>query len=94
MNHYHIWDNRVLPSFVDSKATLVARALFHHPETACNEQALQSIICVPAHGQALTLPTGEDALDQQFVVKGLAYHGGGIAVQRVELSADGGKTWK
>jgi hypothetical protein len=40
------------------------------------------------------LPAGKDALEKKFTAKGFAYHGGGNEIQRVELSADSGKTWK
>jgi nitrate reductase (NAD(P)H) len=109
VNHYHIWydlanlscslltlrrDNRVLPAWITSKDTLAAKALFHHPDTACNEQQLQSITCIPSHGEQITIPAGEDALEKTYRVAGFAYHGGGHIVQRVELSIDGGKEWK
>ncbi len=46
-SHYHIWDNRVLPSFITEKDGDFARTMFHHPSTACNEQNLNSIIARP-----------------------------------------------
>lgn len=90
-NYYHVWDNRLIPSQVTNKNTLLARALFHHPDTGCNEQVLQSVICVPAHDERIILPKEDQAM---YTVRGFAYHGAGLAVQRVEISLDGGQTWK
>ncbi|KZV93843.1 molybdopterin binding oxidoreductase [Exidia glandulosa HHB12029] len=91
-NHYHIWDNRLLPPQVTDKKTLLARALFHHPDTECNEQALQSVICVPGHGEQILLP--KEADNSTYTIRGYAYNGGGTPVNRVEISLDGGATWK
>lgn len=33
-----IWDNRVVPSFIDSREHPYANAFFHHESTACWEQ--------------------------------------------------------
>ncbi|EIN07313.1 hypothetical protein PUNSTDRAFT_121467 [Punctularia strigosozonata HHB-11173 SS5] len=93
-NHYHIWDNRVLPPFITSKDTLEAKALFHHPDTACNQQQIQSVICFPAHGEQIVPPTGKGAMNRTYRIKGFAYNGSGDIVQRIELSLDGGKSWK
>ena len=91
-NYYHIWDNRFLPSFLDTKQSPLARALFHHPSTAIFEQTLQSVIVYPAHNETFSLPPagGEATYD----LRGFAYNGGGRMVDRVELSLDGGATWR
>ena len=81
----------MVPSFIMDKATLAAKALFHSPDTACNEQALQSVICPPAHGQMVDL-TGGSQLDDSFRVEGFAYSGGGSKVQKVEISLNQGET--
>lgn len=54
-SHYHIWDNRVLPSFVTEKDGEFAEAMFRHPDTACNEQNLNSVIVRPAQGEKIKL---------------------------------------
>lgn len=87
-----IWDNRVVPSFIKDKNSVSARALFHNPDTACNEQALQSIICRPEHGKIIDL-TNRAQFDTSFRVEGFAYSGGGMKVEKVELSINKGKTW-
>lgn len=90
-SYYHIWDNRVLPPFITEKDGEFARAMFHHPSTACNEQNLNSVIVRPGQGEVFDLV---DLLKKDtYRVEGYAYDGGGHEVQRVELSIDGGQTW-
>lgn len=89
-SHYHIWDNRVLPSFVTNNTGKVAEIMFHHPNTACNEQTLNSIIAKPAHGEEIPLPF---EASQKYRVQGFAYNGGGNIIDRVELSLDEGRSW-
>lgn len=90
-SHYHIWDNRVLPSFVTENDGPFAEALFKHPDTACNEQNLNSVIVKPSHGQKI--PVSQAKKGTSFRIEGYAYDGGGHQVQRVEVSLDDGKTW-
>ncbi|OAA55621.1 Oxidoreductase, molybdopterin-binding domain protein [Cordyceps fumosorosea ARSEF 2679] len=90
-SHYHIWDNRVLPSFVTEMDGPFAETLFRHPDTACNEQNLNSIIVKPAHGETISL--AKISKGQNYRLEGIAYDGGGHEVQRVEVSLDDGKTW-
>lgn len=87
-NWYHIWENRVIPSFVTEQDSLLAKVFYHHPSTACYEQILNSAICRPAHGEQV-------ALDQRkYKIQGYAYAGAGAEITRVEVSLDEGKTWK
>lgn len=90
-SHYHIWDNRVLPAFVTEKDGPFAETLFRHPDTACNEQNLNSIIVKPAQGEMI--PLSDARKGKSFRIAGLAYDGGGHEVQRVEVSLDHGETW-
>lgn len=90
-SHYHIWDNRVLPSFVTEKDGPFAETLFKHPDTACNEQNLNSVIVKPAHGE--TIPLTKAKKGNSYRIEGFAYDGGGHQVQRVEVSLDNGNTW-
>lgn len=90
-SHYHIWDNRVLPAFVTEMDGPFAKALFKHPDTACNEQNLNSIIVKPGHKETLAL--SDVRKGKHYRITGLAYDGGGHEVQRVEVSLDGGGTW-
>ncbi|KAF2164012.1 hypothetical protein M409DRAFT_25783 [Zasmidium cellare ATCC 36951] len=90
-SHYHIWDNRVLPSFITEKDGEFANTMFAHPDTACNEQNLNSVIVKPAQGEKISLSKAKRG--QTYRVEGYAYDGGGHEVQRVEVSLDGGETW-
>ncbi|KOS23414.1 Nitrate reductase 1 [Escovopsis weberi] len=90
-SYYHIWDNRVLPSFVTEKDGPFSQALFHHPDTACYEQNLNSVIVKPAHGEEIFL--SDIHKGETYRIEGFAYDGGGHEVQRVEVSLDGGDTW-
>ncbi|KAH9920934.1 uncharacterized protein B0H18DRAFT_1190512 [Fomitopsis serialis] len=91
-SYYHIWDNRVVPTFIDSKEHPLATAFFHHEDTACYEQCLQSAIFKPAHDERIPL-SDKDALLGTYTVEGYAFSSGD-RIERVELSLDGGKTWK
>lgn len=90
-SHYHIWDNRVLPSFVTEKDGEFARTMFNHPSTICNEQNLQSVIVHPGQGEKVEIV--EVLRHDTYRVEGYAYEGGGHEVQRVELSIDDGHNW-
>jgi nitrate reductase (NAD(P)H) len=90
-SHYHIWDNRVLPSFVTEKDGAFAETLFRHPDTACNEQNLNSVIVKPAQGEKAPLSSAKKGAT--YRIEGYAYDGGGHEVQRVEVSLDDGETW-
>lgn len=90
-SYYHIWDNRVLPSFVTEKDGVFAETLFRHPDTACNEQNLNSVIVKPAQGERIALASAKKG--ETYRIEGYAYDGGGHEVQRVEVSLDDGETW-
>ena len=90
-SHYHIWDNRVLPSFITEKDGEFATTMFRHPDTACNEQNLNSVIAKPAQGEKVPITDAQHG--KTYRIEGYAYDGGGHEVQRVEVSLDGGTTW-
>lgn len=90
-SHYHIWDNRVLPSFITEKDGEFADTMFNHPDTACNEQNLNSVVVKPAQGEKVYLTDARKG--KTYRIEGYAYDGGGHEVQRVEVSLDEGKTW-
>ncbi|EJD33158.1 hypothetical protein AURDEDRAFT_177759 [Auricularia subglabra TFB-10046 SS5] len=60
-------------------------------ELVARRAQLQSVVCVLAHGERIAVPRDAKAM---YTVRGFAYHGAGLAVQRVEISLDGGQTWK
>lgn len=90
-SHYHIWDNRVLPSFITEKDGEFATTMFNHPDTACNEQNLNSVIVKPAQGEQI--PLSDARAGKTYRIEGYAYDGGGHEVQRIEVSLDDGETW-
>ncbi|OSD00775.1 hypothetical protein PYCCODRAFT_1453186 [Trametes coccinea BRFM310] len=92
-SYYHIHDNRVLPSFIDSADHPYADLFNQLESTACWEQCLQSVTVKPAHNEIIDLTDG-DGLDSIYTVRGYAFTGGGDRVDRVELSLDGGQSWR
>ncbi|KFA77101.1 hypothetical protein S40288_09733 [Stachybotrys chartarum IBT 40288] len=99
-SYYHVWDNRVLPSFVTDTESPFAELLFLHPDTACNEQNLNSVIVRPQQGERLYFSdVSEKRHDSrgagpgEYRIEGFAYDGGGHEVQRVEVSLDNGVNW-
>jgi nitrate reductase (NAD(P)H) len=88
---YHVWDDRVLPSFITEKDGEFACNMFHHPSTACNEQNLNSAIVRPAQDEKFDI--AEILKQDTYRVEGYAYDGGRREVQRVELSPDESQTW-
>ena len=90
-NHYYYHNNRVLPPHVSSEDAEV-EDWFYKPEYIFNEHNINAAIAIPRHGEEI-LMTGE-SLSDDFNVGGYAYTGGGRAVTRVDISLDGGETWK
>tara|TARA_B100000482_G_scaffold98748_1_gene71107 strand:- start:1547 stop:4120 length:2574 start_codon:yes stop_codon:yes gene_type:complete len=86
-NFYHLRDNRILPSHVDSELA-EREGWWKRPEYAFNELNINSVISSPAHGDAIEI------FDCNFTVKGYAYSGGGRSITRVEVSLDNGMTWR
>lgn len=64
-----------------------AQAVDHERAEVLDESAINCVICVPAEGARV--PAGA-----RLVVRGYALAGGGRAVEAVELSADGGRSWR
>ncbi|CAN0009347.1 unnamed protein product, partial [Phaeothamnion confervicola] len=93
-NHYHYFDNRVLPPQVTAERA-AAEDWWHKPQYIINELNINSAIVYPAHGESLRLNgPGAAAVTDTYTVRGYAYAGGGIAITRVEVSLDGGETWE
>ncbi|KAH8434013.1 putative nitrate reductase [Aspergillus melleus] len=90
-SHYHIYDNRVVPSFVEDRSSDFGKAMYNHPSTACMEQMLNSVIMRPDHGEKIKLEGAKNG--EKYRVQGYAYNGGGNEIQRVEISLDGGNSW-
>ncbi|KAK1981000.1 hypothetical protein LZ30DRAFT_721568 [Colletotrichum cereale] len=90
-SHYHVWDNRVLPSFITEMESEFAETMFRHPSTACNEQNLNSVIVRPEQSERIGL--GDARGHKTYRIQGYAYDGGGHEVQKVEVSLDDGESW-
>ncbi|KAL4808646.1 hypothetical protein BDV18DRAFT_157589 [Aspergillus unguis] len=90
-SHYHLYDNRMLPSFVTDGESEIAQLLFQHPDTACYEQILSSVICRPEQGE--TIPLNKVKKGETYRIAGFAYSGSGHPIRRVEVSLNEGKTW-
>ena len=80
-----------MPAFITEKDGEFAQTMFHHPDTACYEQNLNSVIAKPAQDEKLD--PREILKKPTYRIEGVAYDGGGHEVQRVEVSLDEGKTW-
>ncbi|KAK0386311.1 hypothetical protein NLU13_6148 [Sarocladium strictum] len=103
-SYYHVWDNRVLPSSITDMESPFAKVMFSHPDTACNEQNLNSVIVRPEQGERIYLqdlsgshqqrgPANDDCAPGEYRIQGFAYDGGGHEVQRVEVTLDDGENW-
>lgn len=86
-NYYFFNDNRILPPHVDAKLAK-AEGWCQKPEYLYNEITINSAISYPYNGETMVLNDGK------YTLKGYAYSGGGRRVNRVELSFDGGLTWR
>ncbi|SCO92541.1 probable nitrate reductase [Fusarium oxysporum] len=90
-SHYHIYDNRQLPSFVTDPGSEIAQIMYHHPSTLCNTQMLNSVIVRPRQGERINLVDVKKG--KVYRVEGFAYSGNGTEISRVEISLDGGNNW-
>lgn len=90
-SHYHIYDNRQLPSFITDPSSEVAQIMYHHPSTLCNTQMLNSVIVRPMQGERVNLVDVKKG--KIYRVQGFAYGGNGNEVARVEISLNGGNDW-
>ncbi|KAG8389719.1 hypothetical protein BUALT_Bualt01G0008000 [Buddleja alternifolia] len=90
-NYYHFKDNRVLPSHVDAELAN-AQAWWYKPEYIINELNINSVITTPCHDEIL--PINSFTTQMPYMLKGYAYSGGGKKVMKVEVTMDGGETWR
>ncbi|GER49225.1 nitrate reductase [Striga asiatica] len=90
-NYYHYRDNRVLPSHVDAELAN-AEAWWYKLEYIINELNINSVITTPCHEEIL--PINSFTTQRPYTLKGYAYSGGGKKVTRVEVTLDGGETWR
>ncbi|XP_060198179.1 nitrate reductase [NADH] 2-like isoform X1 [Lycium barbarum] len=90
-SYYHYKDNRVLPPHVDAELAN-AEAWWYKPEYIINELNINSIITTPSHREILPIKTWTTR--HPYMLRGYAYSGGGNKVTRVEVTMDGGETWR
>ncbi|KAJ3695938.1 hypothetical protein LUZ60_001315 [Juncus effusus] len=90
-SYYHYKDNRVLPSHIDAELAN-AEAWWYKPEYIINELNINSVITTPGHDEVL--PITSMTTQKPFTMKGYSYSGGGRKVTRVEITLDGGETWR
>ncbi len=86
-NHYHFFDNRILPPHVDAELAK-AEGWWYKSDYLFNQLNINSAIVRPENGEVMTL-TGAG----MYTIRGYAYSGGGRKVTRVEISLDGGLKW-
>ncbi|GAB2271981.1 Nitrate reductase [NADH] 1 [Dionaea muscipula] len=92
-SYYHYNDNRVLPSHVDAELA-IKEAWWYKPEYIINELNINSVITTPSHGEELPISSSSTTQPPPFSIRGYAYSGGGRKVTRVEVTLDGGETWR
>ncbi|XRB19461.1 nitrate reductase [Pseudoscourfieldia marina] len=86
-NFYHFNDNRVLPPMVDAEKANAEKWWFK-PEYIINNININGAIAYPWHNEIV------DSERKSYTIKGYAYSGGGRKIIRVEISLDGGMTWR
>lgn len=107
-NYYHLHDNRVLPTEIT--ADVAERDGWYDPNDmdkatafVARESSVNSAILSPHHGDVILVTPapaqgrGEGAAQQHDVattVRGWAFSGGGRSVTHVEVSLDGGESWR
>ncbi|KAG7973988.1 hypothetical protein I3843_06G024100 [Carya illinoinensis] len=89
-SYYHYNDNRVLPSHVDAELAN-AEAWWYKPEYIINELNINSVMTTPCHEEIL--PINSWTTQKPYTLRGYAYSGG-RKVTRVEVTMDGGETWR
>jgi len=87
-NHYHYFDNRVLPPHVDAELA-TSEGWWFKPEYIINHMNINSAMFEPAHNSFFLL-----ANPKTLNVSGYGYAGGGAKVIRAEISLDEGKSWE
>ncbi|KAE8652087.1 hypothetical protein Csa_018542 [Cucumis sativus] len=92
-NYYHFMDNRVLPSHVDSSELAHAEGWWYKPEYVIYEMNINSVITTPSHNETLLI-NSETTLSTYTLRDTHIPVSGGKKVTRVQVTLDGGETWK
>lgn len=90
-NHYHFFDNRVLPPHVDAELA-TKEGWWYKPEYIINHININSAMFEPRHNSVFTI--GGPKAPKTLRVAGYGYVGGGLKIIRAEISLDKGKTWE
>eukprot|EP00438_Fugacium_kawagutii_P012430 Skav201772 [mRNA] locus=scaffold2375:29483:33783:- [translate_table: standard] len=88
-NHYHYFDNRVLPPHVDADLAH-AEGWWFKPEYIINHMNINSAMFEPRHNSFVR----DEKPPKTVKVSGYAYTGGGNKIIRAEISLDSGKSWE
>lgn len=86
-NYYHLYDNRFFTEQSFRPNIKSVKELEDCP--AFNEYSINSVITNPEHQEWLPFSSSQE----DNLIRGYAYSGGGKPIIRVELSLDSGKTW-
>lgn len=78
-NHYQAYEYKLFPPDITAETADFSRG------EMLGEIPLNAVICSPLEGETLTA--------KPLTVRGFAIAGGDRCVERVEVSADGGRTW-
>lgn len=89
-NHYHFFDNRVLPSHVDQELAN-KEGWWYHPDFIINDLNINSAIASPWHDEVVLF---NQPANTTYKIKGYAYAGAGRKIIRAEISLDLGVTWR
>jgi nitrate reductase (NAD(P)H) len=89
--HARTRDN-VFPPHVTTEKIAEKERWWTNPDVAMRELCVNSVVCAPAHGDCVKITPRE--ANAPFAIRGYAHSGGGRAVTRVEVSLDGGVTWR
>ena len=97
-NHYHYFDNRVLPPHVDADLAY-AEGWWYKPEYIINHMNINFAMFEPRHNSfVLDAPKASTEASTETMstlkVSGYAYTGGGHKIIRAEISLDSGKSWE
>ncbi|PXF44458.1 Nitrate reductase [NADH] 2 [Gracilariopsis chorda] len=87
-SYYHERDNKIFPSFVDHELA-DTEGYWTKDEYLFNELNINSVIVTPCNMEVI-----RTSGNKTYTVRGYAYSGGGRKITRVELSLDGGRSWK
>ena len=87
-NHYHFFDNRILPPHVDAKLAK-REGWWYKAEYLFNQLNINSMIVYPENGEIISLSCAN-----VYPIKGYAYSGGVCKVTRIDVSFYGGESWE